>query len=122
MANIDVQQLMCDPDFVDKVILVTRTPTVNFLGENNFNETNLPTYGSVQPASFRQIQKIPEAMRVVNMSSFWINGTIVATASGQYSSILIFKGVRYQVMQVFDWSQWGLGYTEGICVGERPTL
>jgi hypothetical protein len=34
---------MSDPDFVDKVILVTRTPTVNFLGENNFNETNTPT-------------------------------------------------------------------------------
>lgn len=120
MAEIDVTDLMSDPDFVDKVSLVTRTPFINSLGENTLKEVTLETVGCVQPASGRVIQRIPEAMRVANMTSFWIKGTIIASAPGKYSSILVFKGQRYQVQTVFDWSNFGRGYTEGTCVAEVP--
>ncbi len=120
MAQVNVTELLSDPDFVDVILLVSRVPQINSFGENSVVETILNTVGSVQPASGRVINRLPEALRVANLSSFWFKGTIVASAPGKYSSILVFKGVRYQVQTVMDWSNWGQGYCEGTCVAEVP--
>lgn len=120
MAQVNVNELLSDPDFVDEIQLVTRVPQINSLGENILTESSLLSVGSVQPASGRAISRLPEALRVANISSFWFKGVIVASAPGKYSSILVFKGRRYQVQTVFDWSNWGEGYCEGTCVAEVP--
>ena len=120
MGQIDVTELLGDPDFVDEVELITRTPFINSLGENELKEVVCQTVGSVQPASGRVLQRIPEALRVANMSSFWLKGTITASSPGKYSSILVFRGKRYQVQTVFDWTNFGEGYCEGTCVAEVP--
>jgi len=122
MAQISVSELMSDPDFVDEIQVLTRVPTVNLYGQNSVNETVVNTIGSVQPADGKVLARLPEALREMNVSSFFFKGQIVATAPGQYSSILVFKGVRYQVKSVNDFSNWGQGYTEGVCIQESPAL
>lgn len=121
MAQLDVSDILLDPDFVDKIELVTRKPSVNSLGENSVEEKAQKTIGSVQPASGRVIARLPEAMRVANISSFWVKGSIIASAPGKYSSILVFKGNRYQVQTVMDYTNWGAGWCEGTCVAEAPS-
>lgn len=120
MAQISVTELMTDPDFVDQMQLVTRTPIVNARGENQLQESAINSIGSIQPISGRVVQKMPESFKVENVQSFWFKGKIIASAPGKYSSILVFKGFRYQVRLVFDWSHFGEGYTEGLCVAEVP--
>lgn len=120
MAQVDVTELLSDPDFVDPIQLISRVPRVNSFGEQSFVESTLNAFGSVQSASPETIARVPEAFRVANLKSFWFKGEIIATAPGRYSSVLIFKGVRYQVVSVFDWKNWGAGWTEGACVAERP--
>jgi hypothetical protein len=122
MADIDVSDLLADPDFVDKLILIHRKPFVNDFGENELEETGTPSVGCVQPASGRTLQRLPEALRVINVSSFWLKGRITADGKHKYPDIILFKGVRYAVQVVFDWSNWGVGYCEGTCVQERPSL
>lgn len=121
MANIDVTNLMSDPDFVDKIQVLSRVAKVNNLGGNLVTESCLETVGSVQPATGRALSRLPEALRQENMSSFWYKGQIVASDPGKYPSILVFKGRRFQVKNVFDWSNFGQGYTEGLCVAEAPS-
>lgn len=118
MAQVDVTELLTDPDFVDAIQLVTRIPSINSLGENILKESCVNSFGSVQPASGRVIQRLPEALRVANLSTFWFKGPIIASEPGKYSSILIFKGRRYQVQLVFDWTNFGQGWSEGTCVAE----
>ena len=118
MANVDVSDLLSDPDFVDPIQVITRTPRTNSLGEASFSECVLNTYGSVQPADFKTVNKLPEALRVANVSSFFFKGEIVATAPGKYSSVLVFRGQRYQLQTVADYSNWGRGFTEGTCVAQ----
>lgn len=120
MANVDVTELLSDPDFVDPIKLVTRTSSINSFGENTIQEVTLDTIGSVQPASGKTIQRLPEALRVVNISSFWFKGKITTSEPGKYSSVLVFKGQRYQVQTVMDWSNFGEGWCEGTCVAEVP--
>lgn len=121
MAQVDVTGLLSDPDFVDPIQVITRVPGVNSLGENFLTEMIIDSIGAVEPANFKTIQKLPESMRVANISSFWFKGAIIATAPGKYSSILVFKGVRYQVQTVADWSNFGEGYCEGTCIAEIPS-
>lgn len=120
MAQINVTELLSDPDFVDNIQLIDRKPTINSLGENLLQEFLVDTVGSVQPASGRVINRLPEALRVANLSSFWFKGKIVASEPGKYSSVLVFKGTRYNVQTVMDWSNWGEGWSEGTCVAEIP--
>lgn len=120
MALIDVTSLLVDPDFVDQVQIIHRTPVVNSFGENTLTEVCVNTVGSVQPASGRALQRLPEDLQVQNMSSFWIKGEIIATATGKYTDLLVFRGKRYQVVNIFDWMNYGPGYSEGLCVQEKP--
>jgi hypothetical protein len=66
------------------------------------------------------LQRLPEALRVANLRSFWVRGKIVATEPGKYSDILVFEGQRFQVQTIFDWTNWGAGWCEGTCVAEVP--
>ncbi len=121
MALVDVTELLVDPDFVDAMQVITRFPAVSSLGENFMKEVVRNSVGSIQSASGRDVRKLPEAMQQENVSTFWFKGEIIASATCKYSSVLVFKGTRYQVRHVNDWSNWGAGWTEGLCVAERPS-
>lgn len=120
MGNIDVSDILADPDFIDPLILIHRKPTVDTYGENKLIEQGFPTYGSVQPVSGKTLQRLPEALRVANVQSFWIKGQIVSDGSCAYPDIIVFRGQRYAVQVVFDWTHWGQGWCEGTCIREKP--
>lgn len=121
MANIDITDLLVDPDFVDQLSLITRKPSVNSYGENYLEETTLDSVGSIQPADYKTLMRLPEALQKEDVSSFWFKGEIIATADCRYPSLLVFRGKRYQVRQIADWTNWGQGWCEGICVAEKPS-
>ena len=79
------------------------------------------TVGSVQPASGKVVQRLPDALRVADISSFWVKGVITADGTTKYPDILVFQGRRYQVQTVADFSNYGQGYCEGTCVAEKPS-
>lgn len=120
MAQIDITELLSDPDFVDIIAIINRVPSINLYGEQYLEEISIGTIGSVQPATGKVLERLPESMRMHNYSSFWLKGKIIASEPGKYSSVLMFKGVRYQVQSVQDWSNFGAGYTEGLCIQEIP--
>jgi galactose-6-phosphate isomerase len=122
LGTIDVTDLLCDPDFVDRMVLIHRTPTVSAAGENSLAESSEKTWGSVQPISGKTLQRLPDGLRVANVKSFWIKGVIVADAKGKYSDVIVSRGVRYNVTFVFDWTNWGSGWSEGTCVQVKPSL
>jgi len=119
--NIDVSQLMLDPDFVQPLTLVRRTETVNNFGQNVIAESPKSTFGCVQPISGKTLMRIPEALRVANVQEFWLKETIVSGVGSQYPDIIVKNGVRFAVQVIFDWSDWGQGWTQGTCVAESPT-
>lgn len=119
-SRVDVTELMSDPDFVGPVCHIGRQPRVDNFGQNTLLECSTNTVGSVQPIKASEIEKIPEALRVANMLTFFIKGKIVASEPGQYADILVFEGFRFQVLTVNDWSMWGAGWSEGVCVREVP--
>jgi hypothetical protein len=119
LALIDVSELLVDPDFVDAISLITRTSTPNTYGENTLSESTVVSVGSVQPAAGKTVRRLPEQLQTANVSSFWFKGEIKTTDGGTtYPMILVFKGKRYQVQMVFDWTNFGQGWSEGVCIAE----
>jgi hypothetical protein len=118
---IDVTELLHDPNFVEGIALVTRVPTVNSLGENILSETTTNSIGCVQPTSGRDLLRLPEALRQMDVFTFWYQGIIQGSAPNIYPMILVFKGKRYQVQKILDWTSYGHGWTEGLATAEVPS-
>lgn len=122
MGSIDVSELLLDPDFVDKISIIHRTPTVNAFGENTLEEEGIAAVGSVQPISGKALQRLPEAFRVANVMSFWVKGRLISDGACKYPDVILFRGSRFAVQVIFDWTNWGAGWCEGTCVREKPSL
>jgi hypothetical protein len=120
MGLIDVSDILNDPDFVQPLTLLKRKAKTDSFGKNQIEETPTPTHGSVQPASGKVIARLPEALRVANIQSFWVRERLIIDSRGKYPDIIVKNGVRFVVQTVFDWSDWGAGWSEGTCVAERP--
>jgi galactose-6-phosphate isomerase len=122
MAQLDVSELMTDPTFVDPILIIHRRPTVNEMGENTLTRRTVPSIGSVQPASGNVLARLPDSFRDSDVSSFWVKGVIIADGRSQYPDVLVFKNEEYEVQQVMDWSNFGQGYSEGICIRKKISL
>lgn len=121
MAQLDVSDVVLDLNFVDNLQLIHRTPTVNSKGENTIVEdAPIATVGSVQPASFKQIQRLPEALRIADVRAFYIKAEIKCDGTTTYPDIIVFQGRRFQVQTCAPWLNYGGGWNEGICVQEVP--
>jgi hypothetical protein len=122
MALIDVSDLLVDPDFVDNLQVIRRTAAVNARGENVVSEpTTIATVGSIQPASAKQLQRLPEALRIADVRSFFINLPIVQDGSSNYPDVIVYGGKRFQVQTAAPWANYGAGWNEGICVAQEPS-
>lgn len=120
MAQLDVSDLLLDLDFINDLTLIHRTSTVNSFGENVLMETTQSTVGSVQPTSGKELMRLPEALRVQDIRTFYIKAAILSDGSSQYPDIISFGGDRFQVQMVNSWLNYGQGWNSGICVKEKP--
>jgi hypothetical protein len=120
VALVDVTELLGDPDFVGPIRQISRQYRVDSFGKNVLTECPHDTVGSVQPISPADLQRLPEQLRVGNLMTFFMKGTITASSPGKYTDVLMYRGLRFQVLTVNDWSAWGAGWCEGACVAEVP--
>lgn len=116
MANIDVSSLLLDPDFINPLVLIHRTSTVDDYGKLSLVETQVNTYGSVQPTTGKQLSRLPEALQTSDVRTFYIKAEILCDGSSQYPDIILFGGYRYEVKAQSPWLNWGAGWNEAICV------
>lgn len=122
MAWIDVSDLLADPDFVDSLQIERRTTTVNNYGETTLAvASTITTVGSVQPASAKQVLKLPEALRTADVRAFYIRTEIVQDASSSYPDVIIYGTNRYQIQSAAPWGNYGSGWYEGLCVRQTPS-
>ena len=110
MADIDVSELLSDPDFLDTVSLIIRSSTVtggrNVLSETITNNVNM----IIQPASGKDIAKLPEGARGFETIAIWYKGELSSLRQNGYSDIIVWNTKRYEVQHVEPFGNWGSGY------------
>lgn len=121
MGSIDVTELLSDPDFFDSIKIIKRKATVGDDGLNKITEKEIHTIGVIQPASGKTLQRLPEALRAADVSSFWVRGHLDADdCDKSYPTIIVYGCKRYQIQSVMDYTNWGAGWCEGTAIREKP--
>lgn len=121
MANLDVSDLLLDPDFVDRMLISRRTYTINDYGQNVLSEVLLPTVGSIQPANAKELTRVPDDLQQRDVRAFYVKAELITDGNGKYPDVLVFKAKRFQIISVEPWNNFGQGWNKGLCVAEKPS-
>ena len=114
MALIDLTGVVMDPDFADSFIVVRRSQSIASTGRATQTETQEPTSGSVQAASGKTLELFPELARTSGQVEIYTTTRLRAAAEGRAADDVIWGGLRYTVVGVRSWMNWGAGWNVAI--------
>jgi hypothetical protein len=115
MPDVDVTDLLTDPDFVEQVTVRRITQTVSSGGiaqqsESDFTITAVVTIGSMLASTRSQDYALAKNMITVHSKSRLLGPTATMQAD-----IVVWKGNNYVVKRPYDWSHYGPGFTAAEC-------
>ena len=106
MAFLDVSEILDDPEFADRCVLIKRsTSTVN--GRKVTHEERRTITAVLQPASVQDITLITAQIGggfIGEVLSIWTREPLVSGGQGRDGDLIEFKGNRYSVGQVEDFA------------------
>ncbi len=115
MANIDVSEVINDPDFTEPAFHIFRSETIDQNGYNQVTETRrailvIPTSGDGDVSVKR-----PEGRSVFSTVRFYTEADLKPGEEGRAPDEVEWRGNRYEVLSRSDWSTWGRGFTSAAC-------
>jgi len=110
MAEIDVTEVLTDPDFLDTFSFIRSIETVAPNGRPTFAQTTLNAYGVVQPASGRAMELTPEATRTSEMLEIWTQAGLQEASDETAADIVLWQNKQFVPVRVDDFDNWGQGY------------
>lgn len=118
MADIDVSELLSDPDFIDPLGLVRRTIALVAGAAVVSEEPAVTIYGSVQPASADDLVILPSGTRLADTLSLWTLTPLTAQAADGAGDVLVWQGRRWVVRAREAFGHFGAGYNKVLAVAE----
>lgn len=114
MPQLDVSELLTDPDFADCLVLKRQLQTmVNGLAVNQTLPKNF--IGVVTSSSGQELDRGPDGERLKQKISV-ITKTRLMAGRGDYSAdIVTWNEHDYTVVQTNDYSRFGQGFIEAVC-------
>ena len=105
---INVSELLCDPDFCVEFKIVRNTGKRENRRWVAVDKPKLiQVLGIVNSTSSEDIEMIPEGDRVQGLKTFYSGNEFRLTDDKTTSDIVEYKGKRYRLLQVFDYSNNG---------------
>lgn len=128
MANVDVTELLDDPDFISSFVVTRYSQTI----DDNGRQVSTPTvgpqtvHGSVQPASGRTLTIMPDMARVDGSIEIYTRYRLTTAADGMSADIVTWQGRDYEVVTVVPWAHFGRGFVRAVAtmlqyLSPRPT-
>jgi len=122
MATLDVSEALDCAEFQTAFSIIRRPYHVNDDGETALDENAaVDATGVIQAASGKDIERLPEALRTHDAIRIYSKVILSSDSAGNYSDIVVYQNLRWQVKIVDDWSNWGTGYVKIIAVMVRAT-
>lgn len=112
---IEISELITDPDFCQKLTILRshgKWVAGNWQGETR--EMQVPGVATVAKES--DLEQVPEADRQTGMMCFYVAApeTLHLTQSEGLSDLVLWRGRRYKILQLFRENDWG--YCKGVGV------
>lgn len=117
---IDLSELIHDEDFCTVFTVVKKSDPQWIKGEVFYTELEIKVEGIVLPSSSKDIELLPEADRVNGLKSFFTDEcAFEITDDEKTSDICIYKGKKYKLLHVFDYSANGYYKAIGSLIGDE---
>lgn len=114
MAQIDVSDVVLDPDFQDSFTVIRSIETVDGHGRGQLTPTPTLAWGVVQAASGRTMELTPDAVRTNEMLEIWTEYGLQEATDQTQADVVLWKGKQFMVTHVDDWTNWGQGYRHAV--------
>lgn len=113
---LDVSALLDDKAFCAPFTVLRKTESVNDKGRAEYVDASMPMIGVVQPASARELDRLPEGERDKETLTVYTRQPLRVgnLADGTSADCVVYNGARYTVAAVETWS----GYTRALAQKE----
>jgi hypothetical protein len=116
MARINVSRILRSPRYTDEILIYRRIDVINEFGEfTPVDQDPITDIAVVENASVNDLKMLPDTATLDNTILVIYNGLLNLETEDTYADIVLWKGKRYQVRDVKDWSNWGQGFIKAIC-------
>lgn len=112
MANLDVTDLLADPDTCDPFQVIRRPSTIGNNGRVTWTEQGpIDAYGSIQPASGRTLQLRPDLANVDGVIEIFTTAALMTDSADYKADIINWNCQQYIIMgPINSWQNYGYGY------------
>jgi hypothetical protein len=114
MAELDLSELMGDPDFADTGIQLIRNTQTLTNGRVTLTPQNYFITASVQPVA-ANLDILADGQRVASRLSVYTQFQLLAATDTTSGDIVVWNGRNYMTRVVEDFSNFGVGYVEATC-------
>ena len=115
MALLDVTDLLTDPDFSSTFDILRSTETVDQHGIASRVEQTISLSGVIEAGSGQTIVMLDDGTRISDSLTLWCEFPLWASFENRPADIVLWKGQRYVVKSVEDWTNFGRGYVKATC-------
>lgn len=113
--EIDVSDLLDDPDFINSFVVTRRRQTVDGHGRTQTSGVTTAAYGSVQPIRPRTMEVMPDYVNVSGAIEIFTRYRLEGPSEGGSPDEVMWKNRRYRVAEVEDWGHAGSGFIHAVC-------
>ena len=118
MPLLDLSELMDDPDFSHSFEVVRERVTANDRGRPDVAQESFPAVGSIQPAPASSTENLPEGTILGGAIDIYTRFILTdgSLDDDLIADTVIYKNIRFTVMSVSDYSDWGQGWVKATAV------
>ena len=115
MASLDVSFLLADPDFADTLTARRLAQTVGSNGRAVSTATDTDFIGVAFPGAGNLLVRGPDGERVSADMTVVTMHPLSSGSAGNPADEVVWRGNRYTVKSVQDYSNWGAGFVLALC-------
>jgi hypothetical protein len=122
MAEIDVDDVLIDPDIAgDSFVVIRRQEVVDNFGISSTMANQVTAYGAVQPTGDNSVIRSEDydaqgrGLKII--TAFRLRGVVAGPGAATWKpDQILWKGSYYEVRSLEDFTQFGGGFVEAECV------
>jgi hypothetical protein len=125
MPDLDVSPALESAMLSDEFTVLRRSNATNVQGRVGVGAgpiviATYQTYGTVLPTSRNDLDRLTDEQMqhksIKIITEFTLQGAATATGQQQAPDNIIYNGNTYQVADLNDFTQWGMSFTDAVCI------
>lgn len=120
MPELDVTEILSDPDLADTFSVVRRTETVGSNGRPTLTEvTTDNVVGVVTPGDPGNLTRTDDSAMASNLITISTTFRLRALGAGFQADVILYDGMRYTVKAMKRWQRFGAGWVKVVAESEN---